>query len=305
MRVNQPSGWFYTTKALRTICDIWDKYGSGLTNMHGSTGDLVLLGTQTDKLEAIFAETTAKGWDLGGSGSCLRTPSCCVGMSRCEFANIDTMDICDELSHKFQDELHRPAFPYKFKIKVAGCANDCVAAIARADLSIIGTWRDSIRIDQAEVKNYSSKMNIQSEVVDMCPTKCMSFDGSALKINGPDCNRCMHCINLMPKALRPGKEKGATIMLGGKAPIVTGALMSWVIVPFMKLEKPYDNLEDLIRKLWEWWDEHGKNRERIGELVDRLGMRNMLEFTGLPPVAQMVKAPRSNPYVFWSAEDVK
>ena len=83
--------------------------------------------------------------------------------------------------------------------------------------------------------------NIAEEVVGMCPTKCMSFDGSALKINDKDCNRCMHCINQMPKALRPGVDKGATIMLGGKAPIVTGALMSWVIVPFMKLEAPYDN----------------------------------------------------------------
>ncbi len=305
VRINQPAGNYYTSNALRELMDIWDKYGSGLTNMHGSTGDLVLLGTQTDKLEAIFAETTAKGWDLGGSGSCLRTPSCCVGNSRCEFSNIDSMEICDTLTHKFQDELHRPAFPYKFKIKVSGCANDCTAAIARADMSIIGTWRDDIRIDQAEVKNCAKDMDIKTEVCDMCPTHCMSWDGSTLKINNKDCTRCMHCINRMPKALRPGKEKGATIMLGGKAPIVTGALMSWVIVPFMKLEKPFDNIEDLIRKLWEWWDEHGKNRERIGELVDRMGMRSMLESTGLPPVPQMVKAPRSNPYVFWSPEDVK
>ncbi|RME65148.1 MAG: sulfite reductase, dissimilatory-type subunit alpha, partial [Nitrospirae bacterium] len=48
VRVNMPSGFFYTTEALRMICDIWDKYGSGLTNMHGSTGDLVLLGTKTE-----------------------------------------------------------------------------------------------------------------------------------------------------------------------------------------------------------------------------------------------------------------
>jgi len=82
---------------------------------------------------------------------------------------------------------------------------------------------------QAEVKNYAKSMNIQEEVVAMCPTHCMSFDGSSLKINDKDCNRCMNCINRMPKALRPGKEKGATIMLGGKAPIVTGALMSWVM----------------------------------------------------------------------------
>ncbi len=307
VRINQPSGFYYTTSALRELMDIWDKYGSGLTNFHGSTGDMVLLGTQTDKLEPIFAEVTAKGWDLGGSGSCLRTPSCCVGMSRCEFANIDAMEICDSFSHKFQDELHRPAFPYKFKIKVSGCANDCVASIARADMSIIGTWRDTIRIDAAEVKNYvsSKKIDIAEEVVGMCPTKCMSFDGSAIKINDKDCNRCMHCINLMPKALRPGKEKGATILLGGKAPIVTGALMSWVIIPFIKLEKPYDNLEEIIRKIWEWWDDHGKNRERIGELVARLGMKSMLDATGIKAVPQMVTAPRSNPYVFWSPDQVK
>lgn len=305
VRINQPSGFYYTSSALKELCDIWDKYGSGMWNMHGSTGDLVWLGTQTDKLEPIFAEITSKGWDLGGSGSCLRTPSSCVGMSRCEFSNIDAMSICHTFTNKFQDELHRPAFPYKFKIKVSGCANDCTASIARADLSIIGTWRDNIQIDQAEVKNCAKDMDIKTEVTDMCPTKCMSWDGSTLKINDKDCIRCMHCINRMPKALRPGKEKGATIMLGGKAPIVTGALMSWVIVPFMKLEAPYDNLEELIRKLWEWWDDNGKNRERIGELVDRMGMRSMLEATGLKPIPQMVKAPRTNPYVFWAPGEVK
>ncbi len=47
IRVNHPSGWFYTTKALRTICDIWERHGSGLTNLHGSTGDIILLGTTT------------------------------------------------------------------------------------------------------------------------------------------------------------------------------------------------------------------------------------------------------------------
>ena len=45
IRVNQPSGWFYDSKAIRTLCDVWEKHGSGLTNMHGATGDAILLGT--------------------------------------------------------------------------------------------------------------------------------------------------------------------------------------------------------------------------------------------------------------------
>ena len=69
MRINQPPGWFYTSTALRQICDIWEKHGSGLTNMHGSTGDIILLGTSTPELEPTFKALTDVGFDLGGSGS--------------------------------------------------------------------------------------------------------------------------------------------------------------------------------------------------------------------------------------------
>ena len=33
----------------------------------------------------------------------------------------------------------------------------------------------------------------------------------------------------------------------------------------MKIEPLYTALMELIRAIWEFWDEHGKNRERIGE----------------------------------------
>jgi sulfite reductase alpha subunit len=305
VRLNQPAGFFYKADALLELCDVWDKYGSGLTNFHGSTGDLVLLGTNTESLEALFAEVSSRGWDLGGSGSAMRTPSCCVGPGRCEWTNINTLDLTDNITREFQDELHRPMFPYKYKFKVSGCAIDCVASIARADCAIIGTWRDNIKIDQKEVANYAKKMDIQKEVVDMCPTGCMSYDGKGLKIDNENCSRCMHCIAKMTKALRPGDDKGATILIGSHAPFVKGAQLSQVIVPFMKMEPPYDEIKDLTRKIWEWWDEHGKNRERIGELIERMGLRDFLEAIGLDPQPAMVKEPRRDPFYFWKEEDFK
>jgi sulfite reductase alpha subunit len=304
VRINQTSGWFYSTKALREICDIWDKYGSGLTNLHGSTGDLVLLGTTTEQLEPLFAEYSSRGWDLGGSGSAMRTPSCCIGQARCEWANYDTMDVIYNITQEFQDELHRPAYPYKFKIKAAGCACDCVASIARADLSIIGTWKGNIQIDQAEVKKYADAgMDIQKEIVGMCPTDCMSYDGKSLKINNPQCNRCMHCIAKMTKALKPGGERGATICIGSKAPIVVGSLLSWVVIPFIKVEPPYDELKEMIRNIIEWWDDNAKPRERIGELIEMKGMRPFLEAIGVKPQPQQVMEPRKDPFIFFKDED--
>ncbi len=304
MRINQPAGWFYSTKALRSLCDVWEKHGSGLTNMHGSTGDIILLGTRTEELEPVFAELQKLDFDIGGSGSDVRTPSCCNGMARCEWACYDTMALTHDLTMTYQDELHRPAFPYKFKFKMSGCPNDCVASIARADMSIIGTWRDEIQIDKDAVSEYAEKgVDIQNDVVSRCPAKCMEWTGSELNIDDEYCVKCMHCINVMPKALRPGKDRGATILLGSKAPIVEGALLSSVLVPFLKIEEPYDDIKELVEAIWDVWCEEGKNRERVGEFIQRVGMGNFLDAIGLDPVPEMVAHPRENPYVFYEDEE--
>jgi len=321
MRVNQPNSKFYSSAYLRKLCTIWDHRGSGMTNFHGSTGDMVLLGTWTDQLEPMFYDLTHQmGCDLGGSGSNLRTPSCCIGKARCEWACIDTQAICYDLTQTYQDELHRPAFPYKFKFKVSGCPNDCVAAIARSDCSIIGTWKDDIRIDQAAVKAYMGgelkpnagahgdrdwgAFDIQKEVIDRCPTKCMWMEGGQLKIDTKECTRCMHCINVMPAALRPGTDCGATILMGAKAPILEGAQLSTVVIPFIRMEPPYDEFKEMVDKLWGWWMEEGKNRERLGELIQRESLQKLIQVLEIKPIPQMVKEPRSNPYVFWGPDEV-
>jgi sulfite reductase alpha subunit len=120
-----------------------------------------------------------------------------------------------------------------------------------------------------------------------------------LKLLPEDCVRCMHCINKMPKALRPGIDRGATILIGGKAPIIKGAYLSWVLVPFMKMEPPYDEAKELLRKIWDWWDENGRTRERLAELIERMGLKPFLRAVGLKPIPQMISKPRSNPYVFF------
>lgn len=305
VRVNQPAGWFYTSDVLRKICDIWEKHGSGLTNMHGSTGDMVLLGTKTDELEPIFQELTEIGFDLGGSGSAVRTPSCCCGKARCEWACYDTMKLTYDITQHYQDELHRPAFPYKWKFKMSGCPNDCVASIARADISVIGTWRDEILMDQAEVKNYANNgLNISKDVVAQCPGKCMDWDGNELAIENEFCVKCMHCINVMPKALAPGKDRGASILIGAKAPIIHGAQLASVLIPFIKIddEGSYDDFYEVMDAIIDLWCEEGKSRERIGEFIQRVGLGNFLEAIGLEPAPEMVKSPRDNPYIFYQVE---
>jgi sulfite reductase alpha subunit len=226
-----------------------------------------------------------------------------VGPARCEWACFDTLNACYDITQHFQDELHRPMFPYKYKFKFAGCPNDCVASIARADVSVIGTWKDEIQIDQKEVQAYAQNgTDVQKDICDRCPAHCMSWDGQKLGIDDAECVKCMHCINAMPKALKPGKERGAAILIGAKAPIIGGALLSSVLVPFIEMTPPYEDLKELTEAIWDMWGEHGKNRERIGEFIQRVGLGTFLDEIGLDPVPEMIAHPRTNPYIFYDED---
>ena len=327
IRVNQPAGKYYTTEYLRQLTELWDLRGSGITNMHGSTGDIILLGTTTPQLEEIFWTLTHDmNQDLGGSGSNLRTPADCLGESRCQYACYDTSALVTFLTMEYQDELHRPAFPYKFKFKLDGCPNGCVASIARSDMSFIGTWKDNIKIDQDAVNKYVENdpaypvnagafkgsrdwgpFDLEKEVLALCPTRCMKFENKKLFIDNANCTRCMHCINAMPRALRIGDDRGLSILVGAKAPILDGAQMGSLLAPFVPVnpDNDYEEITEIIENIWDWWMEEGKNRERLGELIMRQGFQKLLEVTGIDPMPQHVAYPRTNPYIFWKEDEVE
>lgn len=70
--------------------------------------------------------------------------------------------------------------------------------------------------------------------------------------------------------------------------------MGSLLVPFVPVEAPYTEVKEIIEKIWDWWMEEGKNRERLGETMKRLSFQKLLEVTEIPALAQHVKEPRSN-----------
>jgi len=303
IRVIPPAGWIYSTKTLRNLCDIWDKHGAGIMQLHGMTGDILLLGTDNETTFDCAEELFENGWDLGGSGGALRTLACCVGPARCDMACFDTMDVTTHLTNTYISQLHRPEFPYKYKFKLSGCPNDCACSMQRSDMPIIGTWRGPMQINQAEVATFvkeHGEQYVMDNVITRCPTNCITLEKKKkIVVDDANCVHCMHCINVMPKALRPGKDKGVTILLGGKRTLKIGDTMGSVLVPFMKLETPedYQNLTDLVDRVWDFWGSNAHDHERVGEFINRVGLGTFLEGIGLAPDPQMVRAPTSSPYI--------
>ncbi len=303
LRVQPPPGNYYTTDMLRKLGDSWEKHGSGLQTFHGQTGNIMFIGTDTPGTQHFFDEINEYGWDLGGAGPCVRTGMSCVGAARCEQSCCNEHAIHRHLLTNFTDDVHRPALPYKFKFKVSGCPNDCQNAIERSDFAIIGTWRDDMKVDQEEVKAYVAKKGRQyilDYVVGLCPTKALSLaDDDTLVVDNSNCVRCMHCLNVMPKALSPGDDRGVSILIGGKRTLKIGDLMGTVVVPFKKLEtdEDYESLVEMAEEIIDFWAENGLEHERCGEMIERIGLMNFLEGIGIEVDPNMISDPRRISYI--------
>ena len=306
IRVQPPAGNHYTTSMLRQLGDSWEKYGSGLQTFHGQTGNIMFIGTTTENTQHFFDDINSYGWDLGGAGPCVRTAMSCVGASRCEMSCANEHGIHRHLVNNFTDDVHRPALPYKFKFKVSGCPNDCQNAIERADMAIIGTWRDDMKVDQEEFKNYlaakgeNGRQYYMDNMISRCPTNALSInDDDTLAVDNRNCVRCMHCLNVMPKALHPGDDHGVTVLVGGKRTLKIGDLMGTVVIQFNKLEteEDYEELVELAEEMIDFWAENGLEHERTGEMIERIGLVNYLEGIGLEVDPNMVGNPRQSSYV--------
>ena len=314
LRVQPPAGMHYDTDTLRKMCDVWEKYGSGLIAFHGQSGDIMFQGCSTENVQPAFDEFNEMGFDLGGAGAGIRTSMSCVGSARCEMSCYDEQRALRHLINNTLDDMHRPSLPYKFKMKFSGCANDCVNATHRSDFAVLGTWRDDIKVDQAEVKGYIEKLGrkgVIDQVVAMCPTNAVSLnDDDTVSIDNKSCVRCMHCINVMTKALSPGDDRGITVLVGGKRTLKIGDLMGTVVVPFMKLEtdEDFDKLLEIATGVIDFFAENALDHERTGEMIERIGLVNFLEGIGLEIDPNMVNHPRSNSYVRmdgWADEAAK
>lgn len=303
LRVQPPAGLHYSTDLLRKMCDIWEAHGSGLIALHGQSGDIMFQGCTTENVQKAFDALNEIGLDMGGAGPALRTSMSCVGHARCEQSCYDEVRAHRMIINGLLDEMHRPALPYKFKFKFSGGPNDCVNSIHRSDFAVIGTWRDDIQVDQEKVKEHVARVGRKQmidTVISNCPTRALSLnDDDTLDIDNRSCVRCMHCINVMTKALSPGKDRGVTILMGGKRSLKIGDQMGTVVIPFMRLEtdEDFEQLNELAETVIEFFAENALEHERVGETISRIGLDNFLDGIGVDVDPNMVNHPRTSSYV--------
>jgi sulfite reductase alpha subunit len=160
-----------------------------------------------------------------------------------------------------------------------------------------------MKVNQDEVKAFVANKGRQytiDNVITRCPTNALSLkDDDTLDVDNKSCVRCMHCLNVMNKALSPGDDKGITILIGGKRTLKIGDLFGTVIIPFQRLntEEDYEKVVDLAGEVIDFFAENALEHERTGEMIERIGLVNFLEGVGVDIDPNMIDSPRNISYV--------
>lgn len=129
IKVHMPGG-YTNPDELRRIADVAERYDVAEIKITIAQR-IALFGIPEENLDAIRAELG--DLEEGGTGLCIRYVKMCPGASWCKRAQRVTRDVGMEMDRRY----HRLQVPWKFKMSVSGCPNDCCEGFIR-DLALIG-----------------------------------------------------------------------------------------------------------------------------------------------------------------------
>jgi NAD(P)H-nitrite reductase large subunit len=131
-----PGGIITDFNLLRKLADVGEKYGAKALKLT-SAGRFALVGLREEDLDQVWDDL---GLSPGAAiGLCVRSVKICPGTTFCRIGMQDAVGVGMKLDTKY----HGYNLPYKFKIGVSGCPNNCSESSVK-DVGLVGMqsgWR--------------------------------------------------------------------------------------------------------------------------------------------------------------------
>jgi NAD(P)H-nitrite reductase large subunit len=131
-----PGGIITDVNLLRKLADVAEKYNAQAVKIT-SAQRTALVGLREQDLDQVWAELDMKPG--AAIGLCVRSVKICPGTDFCRIGMQDAIGVGLKLDEKY----HGMELPYKFKIGVSGCPNNCSESSIK-DIGLVGMqkgWR--------------------------------------------------------------------------------------------------------------------------------------------------------------------
>jgi len=262
MRLKVVSGNLDAEK-LRAIADAAEKYGSGYVHIT-SRQQIEVPFVKLEDIEAARSELEKQGISGGSAGKRVRAVVACQGNKVCRHGLID----CENLAYMIDKKYFGEAVPKKLKVAVTGCPSACVRP-QENDFGVMGTVKPEILEENCVGCKLCEKA---------CKVGAITVQEEKACIDTEKCILCGACIAACRKDALRAEKTGCTIFVGGKAG--RQPKQGTKILELVDEEQLFSVLE----KTFEYYRSEGLDGERLGELLERLGIEKYLNTVVCAPI---------------------
>jgi dissimilatory sulfite reductase (desulfoviridin) alpha/beta subunit len=251
----------YSVTQLRAIKTVSEQYGSGKVHL-SPRHNFEIPEIRNKRIDDTLKLLYVAGLFPGGAGASVRNIFTCPDW--CSQSVRPTQEIGQMISTNFGDR----DMPNKFTISFAGCANGC-SRPHNADVGIIAIGRVGIAKG-----NCADQCN---KCVEVCPQRAIEKNAGSVRIKEESCNFCGKCVKVCPQNILNFAETGFRVMIAGKegASVTFGRVIADFVKDFELLEI-VENVLQKYKKKAILRPGGRKKKERLVEVIDRLGMESFL-----------------------------
>ncbi len=254
------AGTVFTAENFADMSYIAEHFGNGKL-ICTSRQAVEIPGIPFDKIDEAVAYAGEHGLFFGGTGNKVRPITACKGTT-CVYGNFDTQALATKIHALYYVGWKNVKFPHKFKIAVGGCPNSCI----KPSLNDFGIEGKKVIRYHAELCRGCKVCNVEKS----CPMKAAALRSGKLMIDRETCLDCGVCISKCPfGAIENDTATVYQIYVGG-----TWGKRTRMGTPLSRFVTE-DEVLPILEKTMLWFKENGKEKERLGLTIDRLGMENL------------------------------
>lgn len=251
VRVRTPMGRL-TPERLRVIADCAERFGSGVVHLSiRQTPEIT--GVPFARFDDLVAALAAGGMSPASCGPRVRAVSGCSGCETNPNGLVDTQRLGLDTDARF---FGAPC-PAKFKITFSGCPIDCTRAKC-ADLGFVGMATPELKRDLCTACGICFAV---------CKEGALTADDEGLPVrNDALCIGCGDCVKVCPTDALCHARVGLAVYAGGKHgrhPRTSDHVADLL---------PEEFVFDIIERTLAWYTAEGKKGERLGHVIERLGV---------------------------------
>lgn len=245
-----------TADQLCCVHEVAKKFGSG-TVAFTTRLTLEIPGIHYGDIPAVQEYLAREGLVTGGTGAKVRPVVSCKG-TVCQYGNADTQGLARRIHKAFFEGYGDVKLPHKFKIAVGGCPNNCV----KPSLNDVGITALNAPLYNPDKCAGCGKCGVEAA----CPMGAAKLTDGKLAIDPARCNSCGRCVSKCYREAMEGGRRCFRVFIGGRwgKEIQRGAALSRTYSE--------EELFPLIEKVILFYREQGKPGERLGTLVQRVGL---------------------------------